>query len=185
MPAAGPEPAEASVPCVLPAAPPHPAHTLRLPQSGPADSGPGGGSRVALPASFAGLVQLFEARHESVLAAMLHDRIRPVRYAPPVLEVEPVGSLPRDFAQRVAACVELWTGQRLAVAMASAGGAPTLAEQAEAMLRALPEDPALRPLFAAFPGARLLDFEPGSGEAEPAALGDASAGPHDATEERA
>jgi DNA polymerase-3 subunit gamma/tau len=139
----------------------------------------------ALPVDFAALVRLFEDRHESVLAAMLHDRVRPVRHAPPVIEIAPAGDLPRDFAQRVASCLGHWTGQRWTVVMAAAGNSPTLAELAEEALARLPEDPALRPLLAAFPGARILDYEPEAAAAPGAPDGEQLVDPDAAEEERA
>lgn len=114
----------------------------------------------AVPADFAALVQLFEERREPVLAALLHDRVRLVRYAPPVLELERAGELPADFALRVTSCLQAWTGQRLTMAFASAGGGATLREAEEAARAVLPADPALKPLFDSFPGAQLLDYDP-------------------------
>ena len=59
------------------------------------------------------------------------------------------------------------TGRRWIVIVGSAAGEATLAEQAAAGKRArlaeLADDPALREVLAAFPGAALVDIRPRSG----------------------
>ena len=123
-----------------------------------------GPAAVDAPGDFAGLVALFEARREAGLALCLHDRVRAVRYAPPLLELERVGELPKDFALRIGRCLEEWTGARWMIAYGT-GGAPSLRERDEAARAAVLAEPTVAALIAAFPGAELIDYGPG--EAEP------------------
>ncbi len=112
------------------------------------------------PASYEALVALFDANREAVLAHHLHDDVRPVRYAPPMLELAPTAALPRDFAQRVARCLESWTATRWTVALANAGGEPSMREREAATRAAVLAEPAVAALMAAFPGAELIDYAP-------------------------
>ncbi len=113
------------------------------------------------PADFAGLVALFEEKREAGLALCLHDQVRPVRYAPPLIELEAVGDLPRDFAPRLARCLDAWTSARWTIVFAKEGGQPSLRERDEAARAAVLAEPTVAALLAAFPGAELIDYGPG------------------------
>jgi len=114
-----------------------------------------------LPGDFAALVELFAANREPRLAQLLHDEVRLVDYAPPLLMLTGTPMLRPDFAQRVMACLTLWTATRWTVTLAAGGGA-TLHEQAEAHAAAeraaVLNDPAIREILAAFPAAELIDI---------------------------
>jgi DNA polymerase-3 subunit gamma/tau len=116
---------------------------------------------VAAPADYAGLVRLFEERREPMLAHVLHDEARLVRYAPPVLELALKGARP-DFIQQVTRTLQNWTGERWTVTLADQGGEPTLREQEEtaraAEREAVLADPIVAKLMAKFPNAELVDF---------------------------
>ena len=116
---------------------------------------------VETPVDFAALVQLFEDKREPMLALVLHDNARLVRYAPPLLELNLVGARP-DFTQQVMRSLELWTGQRWTVTLSREDGQPTIREAVEAALAAeraaILADPAVRRLMEAFPEAELIDF---------------------------
>jgi len=134
---------------------PAPAVAVPLrPEAKPADT-------VATPADFAALVKLFDARREPLLAQMLHDEARLVRYAPPVLELN-IGRAPADFAQRVMRCLELWTGERWTVSLTDKAAQPTLRQieedAREAERQAVLAHPAVKKLMATFPNAELVDF---------------------------
>jgi len=150
----------ASAPAAVPRmeAPPAP---LSLPRAEPA------AEPTNTPTNFAALVSLFEARREPGLALCLHDHVRPVRYAPPKLELERVGDLPKDFAQRLARCLEAWTGARWTIAFGT-GGAPSLREAEQAGRAAVLAEPTVAALIAAFPGTELIDY--GVDEPEPQEL---------------
>lgn len=129
---------------------------------------------VAAPASFAALVELFDQRREPLLAQMLHDRARLVRYAPPLLELNLSGQR-ADFAQQLMRNLELWTGERWTVTLSDKDGEPTLLDSErltrEAERQTVLDDPAVRKLLSVFPNAELIDYgvDP---EATPAAPGD-------------
>ncbi len=116
---------------------------------------------VEMPASYPALVQLFEDKREPMLALVLHDNARLVRYAPPLLELNLSGARP-DFTQQVMRSLELWTGARWTVTLSREDGQPTLREAelaAQAAAReAILADPAVRQLMDAFPNAELIEF---------------------------
>ena len=121
-------------------------------------------ARADAPADFEGLVALVADNREALLAHYLHDCVRPVRYAPPTLEIERAGDLPADFAQALGRSLERFTGARWTIAYAT-GGAPSLREREEAARAAVLAEPTVAALLAAFPGAELIDY--GVGDAEP------------------
>ncbi len=145
--------------------------------AGPGGSGPGGGLRAAgggtalrvpEPASepaaprlagFRDVATLLAERREALLHAHLLHSVHLVRFAPPVIEIRPQPAAPRDFAPRLAAFLHEATGTRWTIALSSATGEPTLAEQgnaADAGRRAAAADhPLVRAILDAFPGARI------------------------------
>jgi DNA polymerase-3 subunit gamma/tau len=82
-----------------------------------------------------------------------------VRYAPPVIELRPEPDAPRDLAGRLSAFLARTTGTRWTIALSTAAGEPTLAEQgnaADAARRSTAADhPLVRAILDAFPGARI------------------------------
>ena len=127
-------------------------------------------SAELLPASFGELVELCMARQEPRLAHLLHDEVRLVSYAPPLLTIAGAAGLPREFAPQLMAKLQAWTGARWTVTLTrladGGAGAPTLREtelSAIAATRAAAlADPLVVRLMAAFPGAELLGVEPAS-----------------------
>ena len=117
--------------------------------------------RLAMPTDYVALVALFAENCEPRLAQLLHDEVRLVDYAPPVLTLTTSPSLSPDFPQRVMACLKLWTGERWTVTLARDGGAPTLHEQQERRIAderaAVMADPAVQEILAAFPHAELIE----------------------------
>jgi DNA polymerase-3 subunit gamma/tau len=151
---ATPAPASAPEPAPEPA-------MLRAPDPVPLRRDPPKPETVAAPADFAGLVRLFETRREPLLAHILHDEARLVRYAPPLLDIAVKGQRP-DFAQQLMRSLQLWTGERWTVTLSDAEGQPTLREveaaAREAEREAVLRDPTVRRLFEAFPNAELVEF---------------------------
>jgi DNA polymerase-3 subunit gamma/tau len=82
-----------------------------------------------------------------------------VRFAPPVIELRPQPEAPRDLAPKLATLLTEATGTRWTIALSTAPGEPTLAEQgnaADAARRASASDhPLVRAILDAFPGARI------------------------------
>ena len=153
---------------------------------GPALSGGGGGSRAvangapataAAPAldavptfrSFREVAALVSARREPTLHGHLVHSVHLVRFAPPVIELRPEPEAPRDLAARLAAVLTEATGTRWTIALSTAAGEPTLAEQSEAAdvarRSAAAEHPLVQAIFAAFPGARIEAVRDGASDA--------------------
>jgi DNA polymerase-3 subunit gamma/tau len=110
------------------------------------------------PASWREVVALTSGR-EPRLHAELRSFGHPVRVAPGQVEFRPAEGAPRDLSQRLAAFLLEATGTRWTIALASAGGEPTLTQQgrtAEADRLALAQaHPLVQAVLAAFPGASI------------------------------
>src|SRR6185369_15921999 len=136
-----------------------------------------GGAQVALPdaapdgvpigkpsgmprlASFRDVTALVAERREAMLHAHLIHSVHLVRFAPPVIELRPQAEAPRDLAARLGALLAEATGTRWTIALSTAEGDPTVAEQgtaADTARRVAAADhPLVRAIMDAFPGARI------------------------------
>jgi len=139
----------------------------------PSGGGGGGGARAvagggvvaqaeagpALPRNFREVVALVAERREALLHAQLLHHVHLVRFAPPVIELRPDASAPRDMAPKLARLLQDETGQRWTIALSAAQGEPTLAEQglaADTARRAdAAEHPLVQTIMEMFPGARI------------------------------
>jgi DNA polymerase-3 subunit gamma/tau len=110
-------------------------------------------------AGFRDVAALVATLREPTLHAHLLHSVHLVRFAPPVIELRPQPQAPRDLASRLAALLLEATGTRWTIALSSAPGEPTLAEQggaADTARRvAAAEHPLVRAILDAFPGARI------------------------------
>jgi DNA polymerase-3 subunit gamma/tau len=110
-------------------------------------------------ASFREVAALVAERREAMLHAQLVHMVHLVRFAPPVIELRPQADAPRDLAARLASLLTDVTGTRWTIALSTAPGEPTLAEQgsaADAARRSAAADhPLVRAILEAFPGARI------------------------------
>ena len=163
---------------------PPPAELVRrLSQVPPAPAGPvsapsgnGGASRAvanggavavvgpeAVPvlAGFRDVVALVAERRDPLLHGHLVHSVHLVRFSlhPPAIELRPEPEAPRDLASRLAALLKEATGTRWTIALSTAVGEATLAEQgnaADAARRAAAAvHPLVRAILEAFPGARI------------------------------
>jgi DNA polymerase-3 subunit gamma/tau len=111
------------------------------------------------PSSFREVVALVAGLREPMLHAHLLQSVHLVRFAPPVIELRPQAEAPRDLASRLAALLLEATGTRWTIALSSAPGEPTLAEQGgaadTARREAAADHPLVRAILEAFPGARI------------------------------
>jgi DNA polymerase-3 subunit gamma/tau len=109
--------------------------------------------------NFREVAALVSARREPTLHAHLVHSVHLVRFAAAVIELRPEPEAPRDLAARLAAVLADATGTRWTIALSTAAGEPTLAEQGEAAdaarRSAAAEHPLVQAIFAAFPGARI------------------------------
>ena len=110
-------------------------------------------------ASFRDVTALVADRREAMLHAHLIHSVHLVRFAPPVIELRPQPEAPRDLAARLGALLTEATGTRWTIALSTAEGEPTVAEQgsaADAARRTAAADhPLVRAIMDAFPGARI------------------------------
>ncbi len=110
-------------------------------------------------ASFRDVARLVAEQREAMLHAHLLHSVHLVRFAPPVIELRPQPAAPRDLAPRLAALLSEATGTRWTIALSTAAGEPTLAEQgnaADAARRTAAADhPLVRAIMEAFPGATI------------------------------
>ena len=153
-PGAGPRPVAAALP--RSAVAPVPAEPARVPP----EPTPG-------PASFAGLVACLRDGGEAPLAAWLQQSAHLIRFEPGRLELRLAQGAPSNLISRLGEAAARLTGRRWVVALGSAEGSATLAEQdAARKARRLAEaeaDAAVREVLRAFPGATLHDIRPRDG----------------------
>ena len=140
--------------------------------SAPAPSGPVGGVRAVaggapvaaaeaapLLANFRDVTALVAEKREAMLHAHLIHSVHMVRFAPPVIELRPKADAPKDLASRLGTLLSEATGTRWTIALSTAEGEPTVAEQgsaADAARRTAAADhPLVRAIMDAFPGARI------------------------------
>jgi DNA polymerase-3 subunit gamma/tau len=124
-----------------------------------------GGAPVPAPdtaprfASFRDVTALVAERREAMLHAHLIHSVHLVRFAPPVIELRPQPEAPKDLAARLGKLLTEATGTRWTIALSTAEGEPTVAEQgsaADAARRlAAADHPLVRAIMDAFPGARI------------------------------
>ena len=105
------------------------------------------------------VVAFVAQQREALLHSELLHSVHLVRFAPPVIELRPQPSAPRDLAARLAALLSDATGTRWTIALSAAQGEPTLAEQgtaADAQRRtSAAAHPLVLAIMSAFPGARI------------------------------
>jgi DNA polymerase-3 subunit gamma/tau len=110
-------------------------------------------------AGFRDVAALVKDHREAMLHAHLLHSTHLVRFAPPVIELRTEPDAPRDLAPKLAALLSNATGVRWTIALSTAAGEPTLAEQgnaADAVRREEAADhPLIRAIMDAFPGARI------------------------------
>ena len=108
-------------------------------------------------------------RREAQLHGHLVHSVHLVRFAPGVIELRPQPAAPRDLAARLAAILQEATGTRWTIALSTAAGEPTLAEQAAAAAQsrrsAAADHPLVRAILDAFPGAQLAAVRDGRADA--------------------
>jgi DNA polymerase III subunit gamma/tau len=109
--------------------------------------------------SFRDVAALVKDHREAMLHAHLLHSTHLVRFAPPVIEFRTEPDAPRDLAPKLAALLSNATGTRWTIALSTAAGEPTLAEQGNAAYatrrEAAADHPLIRAIMAAFPGARI------------------------------
>jgi DNA polymerase-3 subunit gamma/tau len=124
----------------------------------PVAAAPAGDAEIAIT-GLADIAALAASRREAMLAAQVTSRVHLVRLEPGLLEIRPDEDAPRDLCPKLAALLTEATGRRWTVAVSAEAGLPTLAETAQeeaTQLRAAVEqDPLVREILEAFPGAAI------------------------------
>jgi DNA polymerase-3 subunit gamma/tau len=110
-------------------------------------------------ATFRDVIAFVASQRQAMLHAHLLHSVHLVRFIPPVIELRPQAEAPRDLAPKLATLLTEATGTRWTIALSTASGDATLAEQgnaADARRRANAADhPLVRAILDAFPGARI------------------------------
>ncbi|TJZ92886.1 DNA polymerase III subunit gamma/tau [Paracoccus gahaiensis] len=136
---------------------------------------------------FDAVIDLITRMRDMTLLVLVERHLSLVRYSPGRIEFRPQGNPPADFAQRLAERLRGWTGgQRWAVTVTNAEGAPTIAETREAEGRAARDRaltlPIVQQVLAAFPGATLTRVTRAPAPAPVEDLAEGAANPHDETQ---
>jgi DNA polymerase-3 subunit gamma/tau len=114
---------------------------------------------LADPQNYDDVVALVAEKREAILHAHLIRNVRPVRFEPGRLEINPNEQAPRNLSGRLAGLLGEWTGRRWIVAISSDAGEPTIAErkaaEKERQLSAAEAHPLVRAVRERFPGAEI------------------------------
>ena len=109
------------------------------------------------PQNFDQLVALFKEKREAILHSHLMNDAHLVHFEIGRIDFRPGPGAPNNLANRIAACLNEWTGSRWLVSLSGAAGAATLKEQAAALViarkRQAADHPLVKAVMAAFPGA--------------------------------
>jgi DNA polymerase III subunit gamma/tau len=117
----------------------------------------------ALPADFSGLLRALGAHGHVMLESTLHDVLRVVEYAPPLLAYQLAGPVMPGFESQLRDALMQVTGQRWDLEARTGDAPPTLLEaeraQEEAARREILESPLVKAALDAFPDAQILPPE--------------------------
>ncbi len=106
--------------------------------------------------SFSDVAALFKAKNEVSMWASLVRSVRLVKFEEGRIEFNP-DKAPADLAGQVGKKLTQWTGQRWVVSVSNAPGEKTLHEQEQDHYK---EDPLIKSLMEAFPGAKIDKIYP-------------------------
>jgi DNA polymerase-3 subunit gamma/tau len=108
------------------------------------------------PQNFDQLVALFKEKREAILHSHLMNDAHLVHFEAGRIDFRPGPNAPNNLANRIAACLNEWTGARWLVSLSGDAGAATLKEQAAALVaarkRQAADHPLVKAVMAAFPG---------------------------------
>ena len=115
---------------------------------------------LASPQSFDDVVALIEARRDIALKYDVDRYMRPVSFRPGAITFEPAPGAPSSLAGRLVARLKEWTGEPWLVAAEGGGGAESAWERQKreerAVLDEVADDPFVRTVMEAFPGAEIV-----------------------------
>ena len=122
---------------------------------GAASASPPAPAAEKIPATFEGLVQRLWDSNQALAADELEHLVRPVRYAPPELDFQPIRPMDRETIDRMKQAIDAVTGARWQLSAVGGEAQPSLAErkaEAEANeIAAVMAHPVLKAAAEAFP----------------------------------
>jgi DNA polymerase-3 subunit gamma/tau len=125
------------------------------------------------PQSFLEVMELFDQHRERILRGHLVNDAHLVRFEAGRIELRLTPAAPRDLPNKLGQLLSQWTGRRWVVSISSEPGEPTLGTQAAAREAGLRDeaanDPRVRAVLEAFPGARIAEIRESIAEATPLA----------------
>jgi DNA polymerase-3 subunit gamma/tau len=126
------------------------------------------------------IAALAKAKGARILATQLENNVHLVSLERGRIQFRPNDTAPRTLPSDLAQRLREWTGERWIVTVASEGGALTLTEQKRAQERAVKDavaqEPFVRAVLDAFPGAEIVAVRERSSDEPPAAPPEDEAG---------
>jgi DNA polymerase-3 subunit gamma/tau len=108
------------------------------------------------------VLELIRANRDVKLLVDVEAGLRLVSYQPGRISFEPAPNAPNDLAQRLGSRLQGWTGNRWAISIENAGGAPSVTEVRDAEELALKAEAEVHPLvqsvLAVFPKAKITSI---------------------------
>ncbi|HEX2560347.1 DNA polymerase III subunit gamma/tau [Phenylobacterium sp.] len=109
---------------------------------------------------FEDVIALIDSKRDIALRLDVERFVRPISFRPGAIEFEPAPGAPANLIQRLASKLREWTGQPWLVAAQGGGGAESLWERQKReereVLAQVEQDPFVRQVMEAFPGAEIL-----------------------------
>jgi DNA polymerase-3 subunit gamma/tau len=139
------------------------------------DAAPLDANPLADPQNFDDVVALTEQKRDLKLKHALTEQVQLVRFRPGHLEINPLGSAPKELGQELMRKLKAWTGRVWIVALSGEEGAPPLGAQRRAReareIEQIRDHPQVRQVLQHFPGAHIAAVRPAapdyaSGDAE-------------------
>jgi DNA polymerase-3 subunit gamma/tau len=110
--------------------------------------------------TFEDMLALIEARRDISLKLDVERFVRPISFRPGAIEYEPAPGAPANLAQRLVGRLKEWTGERWLIAAQGGGGAESAWERQKRHEREdraeIEQDPFVREVMTAFPGAEIV-----------------------------
>ena len=127
---------------------------------------------VAVLNTFEDMLALIEKRRDIALKLDVERFVRPISFRPGAIEYEAAPGAPNNLAQRLVGRLKEWTGERWLIAAQGGGGAESAWERQKRQEREaraeIEQDPFVREVMQAFPGAEIVGVRNIAGP-EPAA----------------
>lgn len=120
----------------------------------------GGQPTATMPGSFEALVKLLWERNKGLIADEIEHFVRPIRYAPPELDFEPVKPMAQDQIERIRVAIDEVTKSRWLIRATSGDANPSISERRDRVEQqakdAILNLPVMQAAMQAFPEAELL-----------------------------